>query len=82
MDCYLCGRKYGRVTVESCGTQFVVCGVCDERGVFCDSCDKPLRAEDNRYEVLGPWDTPTGRFDCEGCAEGAFDRYQERMVMS
>jgi hypothetical protein len=82
MDCYLCGRKSGKVAVEVGGTQFVVCGVCDERGVFCDSCDKPLRADDSKYEVLGAWDTPTGRFDCEACAEGAYDRYQESMVMS
>lgn len=82
MNCYLCGRKSGSVAVYVGDTRYVVCGVCNERGVFCDSCDKPLKADDGKCEVMGAWDTPTGRFDCEECAEGAFDRYQERMVMS
>jgi hypothetical protein len=79
MDCYLCGRKSGSVAVAD---SYVVCGVCAETGTFCDSCDKPLLGTDERHEVLGPWDVPTGRFDCEGCAENAFEWYRERMVMS
>jgi len=82
MKCYLCGRNSARVLVESSsGETYTVCGVCDERGVYCDSCDKPLKGGDDQHEILGAWDSPTGRFNCETCAEGAYERYQE-MVMS
>jgi hypothetical protein len=80
MDCYLCGRKSARVAVEVSGTRYVVCGVCDERGVFCERCDRPIKDGDEKYEVLGAWDAPTGEYQCGNCAEFVFDSYQESMV--
>jgi len=84
MDCYLCGKSSARVRVERAGEPdevYTVCGVCDESGLYCFSCDVPLAERDEKHEVdMGWYASP--EFECERCAEGRFDRYQESRVMA
>lgn len=73
-DCYLCGRNYMRpVWVETREGTVAVCGICDERGLYCDLCDVPLRAEDEKFDY-------GHMVRCEACEESARWAYQESMV--
>jgi hypothetical protein len=84
MSCYLCGRNSAPVRVERQGQPdevYQVCGVCDERGVYCFTCDVPLGDRDEKYELDGGWGVPSGDFECERCAETRFEFYAESMVM-
>ena len=82
MESYLCGKNSARVTVESThGHTYIVCSVCDERGLFCFRCDAPLGDRDDKYELDGGWGVPSGDFECEVCAESRFDSYMESRVM-
>lgn len=81
MNCYLCGRNSARVTVESSrGDTYTVCSVCDERGLYCFTCDAPLSDKDEKFELGGSWGTPSGDFECVNCAEARFDAYMESRV--
>lgn len=75
MECYLCGRKSARpvwIDNSTIGT-VAVCGICDERGTYCSSCDVPLRSEDEKVDY--------GDFvRCEMCEESARWAYQESRV--
>ena len=79
--CYLCGKKWPRLTVTSTYDQyFEVCNVCAENGNFCFGCDRPLSRTDEKYDLRGPWGQLTGDYECHNCAELRFDNYQESMV--
>lgn len=77
MDCYLCGRKSARLVIEvRGGDTYSVCGVCGERGDFCFTCDRPLRADDWKerfHQYSDDW-------QCYGCAEAYSVAYHESMV--
>jgi peptide methionine sulfoxide reductase MsrB len=80
MECYLCGRNSARVTVESArGDVYTVCSVCDERGVYCFTCDAPLGDRDDKFELDMGWYRPA-EVECENCAESRFDSYMESRV--
>ena len=82
MSCYLCGRNSARVTVERRGKPdevYHVCSVCDERGVYCFTCDVPLGDRDDRFELDMGWYRST-EVECEKCAESRFDAYMESRV--
>jgi len=80
MTCYLCDGPHGRIAVESKTGTFWVCGTCSETGLYCDSCEVPLRDNDYRIERPGPWGMPTDRFECDRCAEAGQWAYQESRV--
>jgi hypothetical protein len=81
MMCYLCGSKYARVSVTSTYDQtYFVCRICDERGVFCERCERPIPSGEDKYELRGAYDSPTGEYECHGCAESRSDAYHESMV--
>lgn len=82
MDCYLCGKKSATVKVERYGKPdevYQVCGVCDERGVYCFSCDIPLGDRDDKFELNMGWYAPP-EVECERCAEARFDSHMEARV--
>ena len=82
MSCYLCGRKSAPVKVERQGQPdeaYRVCSVCDERGVYCFTCDVPLGDRDDRFELDMGWYAKT-EVECGRCAEVRFEQYQESMV--
>jgi hypothetical protein len=82
MSCYLCGRKSAGVRVERQGQPdevYQVCSVCDERGVYCFTCDVPLGDRDQKYELDMGWYAKP-EVECESCAETRFEFYAESMV--
>lgn len=77
MDCYLCGKNSARVVVEvRGGDRYTVCSVCNERGLYCFTCDKPLKDGDERH----PFNSRSDEFQCEACVEAALWAYQESRV--
>jgi peptide methionine sulfoxide reductase MsrB len=82
MTCYLCGKNSARITVERHGQPdetYTVCGVCDEKGLYCFSCDVPLGDRDEKFELDMGWYSPP-EVECERCAEARFDNYMETRV--
>ena len=83
MNCYLCGKNSASIRVErnrKPDEVYQVCTICDERGVYCFTCEIPLGDRDDKYLVELGWGLPATEFDCERCAEMHFDSYQESRV--
>jgi hypothetical protein len=79
MSCYLCGRNSAPVRVERQGQPdevYRVCSVCDERGVYCFTCDVPLGDRDEKYDLDMGWYAKT-EVECGRCAETRFEFYAE-----
>ena len=82
MSCYLCGRNSAPVRVERQGQPdevYRVCSVCDERGVYCFTCDVPLGDRDEKYDLDMGWYAKT-EVECGRCAETRFEFYAESRV--
>lgn len=82
MDCYLCGRKSARITIERAGNPtetYNVCSLCDDVGLYCFTCDVPLGDRDDKFELNMGWYAPA-EVECERCAEARFDNYMEARV--
>ena len=83
MNCYLCGKNSAPIRVErhhQPDEVYQVCTICDERGLYCFTCEIPLGDRDDKFPVDLGWGLHGDEFDCERCAERQFDDYMEARV--
>lgn len=82
MNCYLCNHPLARIEVESAVTKTVyrVCSVCDETGVYCYNCERPIRSDEEKFYKDNAWGAPElDEPNCVDCFESAVDHYLETL---